>query len=217
MTDRIQEVLDGTRSREELDVAERRELAAFEAALSGMLETLPDDVAPDLSRAVLWRVRELEPAPGWVPGFLVGPRLALAGALRWFWAPRAVRVRPALAFALMGLVLLLPLAGSRLDGGEEPSLQSMRLLVQFRLAAESADQVALVGDFTGWDSRYPLEEVSPGVWSIVVPLEPGMYDYAFVVDGERWALDPLAPSVADGFGGENSRIAVLAPERGGAL
>jgi len=47
----------------------------------------------------------------------------------------------------------------------------------------------------------------------VVPLEAGVHDYAFVVDGEVWTPDPLATSVDDGFGGENSRLSLLPPER----
>jgi hypothetical protein len=46
-----------------------------------------------------------------------------------------------------------------------------------------------------------------------VALEPGVYNYVFVVDGEAMRLDPLAPRVTDGFGGSSSRLAVLAPER----
>jgi 1,4-alpha-glucan branching enzyme len=73
-------------------------------------------------------------------------------------------------------------------------------------------EVALVGDFGGWNIRYQMEQVAPGVWSTAVPLEPGVYDYAFVVDGTTWLLDPLAPAVADGFGGANSRLSVLPPD-----
>jgi hypothetical protein len=47
---------------------------------------------------------------------------------------------------------------------------------------------------------------------VSVPLEPGVYDYGFVVDGSAVRLDPLAPRVADGFGGESSRVTVLSPE-----
>ncbi len=54
------------------------------------------------------------------------------------------------------------------------------------------------------------------MWSVTVPLEPGVHDYAFVVDGEQWRPDPLAPSVDDGFGGTNSRLALLPPDRGPA-
>ena len=42
-------------------------------------------------------------------------------------------------------------------------------------------------------------------------LEPGVYNYVFVIDGKTLRLDPLAPRVTDGFGGASSRVAVLAP------
>jgi 1,4-alpha-glucan branching enzyme len=47
------------------------------------------------------------------------------------------------------------------------------------------------------------------VWTIDVPLEPGVYQYAFVVDGAEWRPDPRAVShVDDGFGRENSVVIV---------
>jgi len=33
------------------------------------------------------------------------------------------------------------------------------------------------------------------------------------VDGTRWVQDPFAERVDDGFGGTNSRVAVLVPAR----
>jgi hypothetical protein len=40
-----------------------------------------------------------------------------------------------------------------------------------------------------------------------------VYNYGFLVNGEQWTLDPLAPRITDGFGGANSRLAVLGPLR----
>lgn len=214
MNERIHDILDGA-TPEALEAAEEQELAAFRAAIAGSLETLPRGECPDLSRPVLWEVRELEPVPAWLPEPLVALWLWGARAFRWLWAPRQVQLRPALAFAWLALLVLLPVVTLR--GGAGAEAEAPRLLVQFRLGTEAAQQVSLVGDFTGWEGRQELEQVAPGVWSVVVPLEPGMYEYGFLVDGERWVLDPLAPTVADGFGGENSRIAVLPPERGSAL
>jgi len=88
-----------------------------------------------------------------------------------------------------------------------------QVLVQFRLDAPQASEVALAGEFTEWQPIYPLKRSEPGIWTVVVPLEPGIHDYAFIVDGERWLPDPMAPAVEDGFGGLNSRIAVLTPDR----
>jgi 1,4-alpha-glucan branching enzyme len=77
----------------------------------------------------------------------------------------------------------------------------------------AARQVAIVGDFNGWDaSATPMQAkraVSGGkaTWSAQVELAPGRHVYAFVVDGARWLVDPLAPQVQDaGFGPSNALI-----------
>jgi 1,4-alpha-glucan branching enzyme len=85
------------------------------------------------------------------------------------------------------------------------------LYVQFRLSAPGASQVAVAGSFTDWRPEYELTEVEPGLWSVMVPLRPGVYDYTFVIDGERMVVDPYAPRVADSFGGSNSRLFLPAP------
>jgi 1,4-alpha-glucan branching enzyme len=84
-----------------------------------------------------------------------------------------------------------------------------RVMVVFRLDAPGVQGVRLAGDFTDWVPGPALTEVSPGVWSTAVPVDLGIHDYAFVVDGTRWVPDPLAEQVDDGFGGSNSRVAVL--------
>jgi len=86
-----------------------------------------------------------------------------------------------------------------------------KVFVQFRLDAPHASAVRLAGSFTGWKPTYTLQQVTSGVWSILIPLEPGVHDYAFVVDGTEWVADPAAPKVDDGFGGINSRLSVLLP------
>jgi 1,4-alpha-glucan branching enzyme len=96
------------------------------------------------------------------------------------------------------------------DGVLVPS--PSKVLVQFRLDAPAAHTVTLAGDFTKWQPKYELTRSAPGVWTIVVPLDPGVHDYAFVVDGNLWTPDPMAPAIADGFGGLNSRVAVLSPD-----
>jgi hypothetical protein len=135
-------------------------------------------------------------------------------ALAWIWAPRPLAVRP--AYALIALVAALSVAA--LAGrGPGPELGPAaaggpKVFVHFRIDAPDAGEVRLAGDFSGWEPAYPLHESAPGVWTVVVPLEPGVHNYAFAIDGERWVADPHAPQVADGFGGTNSRLAVLLPE-----
>ena len=50
-------------------------------------------------------------------------------------------------------------------------------------------------------------DASGTTWSARIPLEPGRHEYAFVVDGQRWVIDPLAPQVPDaGFGPTNAVV-----------
>ena len=54
-----------------------------------------------------------------------------------------------------------------------------------------------------------LQPQTNGVWTLDVPLEPGVYEYAFIIDGQEWRPDPLATASADdGFGMENSVVIV---------
>jgi hypothetical protein len=73
----------------------------------------------------------------------------------------------------------------------------------------NARDVALVGDFNGWDTNANEMKklASDGTWSVKIPLKPGMHTYAFVVDGQQWIVDPLAPQVPDnGFGPANAVV-----------
>ncbi len=73
----------------------------------------------------------------------------------------------------------------------------------------SAQKVALVGDFNGWDEHATpmVRRRNDGAWSAKVPLLPGRHVYAFVVDGRTWLVDPLAPQVPDeGYGPANAVV-----------
>ncbi|HEY0928497.1 MAG TPA: isoamylase early set domain-containing protein [Gemmatimonas sp.] len=82
--------------------------------------------------------------------------------------------------------------------------------IRFDLTLPStANAVAIVGDFNGWDeTKTPMAKRGrDGTWSVRVPLSPGRYTYAFVVDGREWLVDALAPQVPDaGFGPANAVI-----------
>jgi len=59
----------------------------------------------------------------------------------------------------------------------------------FTYYAPSAGNVLLAGDFTDWE-KHPvsLKKQTDGSWKAVVPLEPGMHEYRFLVDGQ-WRDD----------------------------
>jgi hypothetical protein len=81
---------------------------------------------------------------------------------------------------------------------------------QFVLVAPGAKTVVVVGDFNDWSlSATPLVRAAgDGVWWINLPLAPGRYRYAFLVDGTEWQSDPEAPAVEDEFGRPNSVVTI---------
>lgn len=79
----------------------------------------------------------------------------------------------------------------------------------------TAREVAIVGDFNGWDDKAtPMaSRATDGTWSARIALAPGRHVYAFVVDGQKWVVDPLAPQVADdGYGPANAIVVEGAPK-----
>jgi hypothetical protein len=136
---------------------------------------------------------------------------------RWFLQPQPVRVRPALAAALVAVVVGVTwfVADRRSEHAEvvagHVQLESRPVLVRFELVAPNAQQVAVAGSFNEWDEqRVPLTRNSAnGLWSVTLPLRPGEHQYLFVIDGDRWVPDPSAHAqVDDGFGQLNSVIVV---------
>lgn len=201
MDDRMHQALDGYLPIDALTPAERTQLHRYRAIIGTALEPLHRLPAIDVSSAV---ARRVAPSPGPV-------RRSLAAAARWLWSPRPIALRP--AYALVGaLVVAAVISISLLQPAAHARPAPARVLVQFRLGDAGAHEVALVGDFNGWQPEHRLHQVESGVWSVDVALAPGIYNYVFVIDGKTWRLDPLAPRVTDGFGGASSRVAVLSPE-----
>ena len=65
------------------------------------------------------------------------------------------------------------------------------------------------GETATYDLGRMSDEDGDGVWSIVVDLEPGRYQYKYRVDETNWKEDPNNPQkVDDGFGGFNSLVIV---------
>ncbi len=85
--------------------------------------------------------------------------------------------------------------------------------VRFSIKAVDAKKVAIGGSFNHWDAdQYLLTGPdSEGIWTIILPLEEGRYEYLFIIDGKKWVADPEAPFVDDGFGGKNSVFVVKKP------
>ena len=67
-----------------------------------------------------------------------------------------------------------------------------------------ATSVFLAGNFNNWSTSAMPMQLVDGIWQLAITLEPGSYQYKFVINGTTWKEDPEAPSyVDDGFGGKN--------------
>ncbi len=121
-------------------------------------------------------------------------------------SPRPARERPGLRWlspaltALAAVLLVLTVLRTPWHTLPEPP----RVPVELKLAGAKARSVAVVGDFNGWDAA-TMKKGDDGVWRISLSLPPGRYQYAFVVDKEKWLPDPQAATLVDsGYGGADS-------------
>lgn len=79
--------------------------------------------------------------------------------------------------------------------------------VIFTISGIKANQIAVAGDFNGWNtSANQLEDPDgDGIWTGKMYLKPGRYEYMLVVDDGKWVTDPNAKIYADdGFGSRNA-------------
>jgi AMP-activated protein kinase-like protein len=215
MTNRIHSYLDGDLPREALTSEERAGADRLRSVLDAAAGHLRATSAPDLTARVMASI------PAAAPERREERRESpVRAALAWLWSPRPVRIafRPAygLAFAAVAALAVALLGGDSAPPGPVQGAPAVAaapragppVYVQFRLEYRGATSVRVAGTFTGWKPSVELRETAPGEWTALVPLEPGVHDYAFVVDGERWVADPHAPQVDDDFGGTNSRISL---------
>ena len=128
---------------------------------------------------------------------------------RWLIRPRAIRLSPLGALAIAAVFVAVVLW--RPDRPSSPAPASARAF-GFVVVAPRAATVSLVGDFNDWDAaRTPMQRTRTGesVWTAVIPLTPGRYRYAFLVDGVAWLADPTAPAARDDeFGAPSSVVTV---------
>ena len=81
--------------------------------------------------------------------------------------------------------------------------------VRFEADFPRAKAVRVTGSFCDWSAKgLPLERRDDGIWECHLALEPGNYEYRFIVDG-AWLPDPHnTRSAPNEFGGVNSLCVV---------
>ena len=211
--EKMHRYLDGEAGQAEFTPEETREIAAHEEIIAETRNLYRSIEVPDLTARITARLAANALASDAAKGQTQSSTTPFRRMLAWLWEPHPVQLRPAYGVAaVMVLVLVAVIMPIRppLPEMAPTSDVAAKIFVQFRLDAPQASDVHLVGSFTEWRPTYALHETAPGIWSVLVPLEPGVHDYAFLVNG-KWITDPLAPIVDDGFGGSNSRLLVLLP------
>lgn len=166
----------------------------------------PAALKADLTARVMSEIERLPP----------GEIGAAPSRVPWLRRQWTIRLTPLRGLGLAAGLAALLLSARLLDRGLAPTASQREeeapasRLTQFVLVAPEASGVTLVGDFNDWSmSATPLERAEgDGVWHVTVPLEPGRYRYAFVVNGSIWRIDPEAPAAEDEFGHPNSVVTV---------
>jgi len=139
---------------------------------------------------------------------------------RWWWGAAAavllvaVTAKPWRARAVVGRADSAAAGVAQPSGAVTQVAGSEAVRFELKLPAD-AGAVNIVGDFNSWDEKATPMTRTRGndTWTVQVPLSPGRYVYAFVVDGTRWLVDPLAPQVADaGFGPSSAVIVEGGPQ-----
>jgi Glycogen recognition site of AMP-activated protein kinase len=205
----VRQLLDGELSLSDLPPALRAEGEAALRWLAGVDRT-PVVLSTALEEMVMTRVRSHSRSParrGW----------------RWLLSPRELdirlRVRPWVLGAVAAAAAVLFVTLPRRVPWRVRDVASIHapVYVRFVLYAPGAGRVAVAGTFNHWDADAgPLAPThTPGLWTATLPLLPGQHQYVFLVDGQRWVTDPAAPTVDDGFGRQNSVVAVSAQGGGG--
>lgn len=196
----------------------------LEAYLSG---SLTPEQSRDFERqlqaespALLRAVRALRATPAAPPDAEPGPWFTDSVLAKWdarkvplgrrvrdlLLTPRRIQVRPLTALVAAAVSGLAVTALLRTPAAPPAIIRPAAVQVVLKLHAPEAASVHAVGDFNAWSREAtPLVPAAGGEWVARVELEPGLYQYTFLVDGKTFVVDPQAvEKVDDGFGNVNA-------------
>jgi 1,4-alpha-glucan branching enzyme len=95
-------------------------------------------------------------------------------------------------------------------GKEKKKEKTGKKKVVFTLNVDGAVSVSLMADFNNWDDKkHPMKKEHNEIWKKAVFLNPGRYEYRFLVDGE-WRNDSKNNQLCENrFGTYNNFLVVL--------
>ncbi len=88
------------------------------------------------------------------------------------------------------------------------STRGGRRRVEFQLEIGPGHDVGVAGCFNEWEPRRMVDRDGDGCYRCMMLLEPGQYEYKFVVDGE-WKLDDSNPNFCSNSLGTLNSVLVL--------
>jgi len=215
MNDLIDRYLDGELSDDEAralreaiarEPGVEAELRGWERMLSAAAKAEPGAPSAEFTDRVMSRaVGRRGAALGWRRGRFAVPlpaRLAWAATLLVTFtlgvlAPRGGRAPAGPADPPAGTAVTAATAGA------EDEMRVVRLVYESRDPAVRTVRVA--GTFNDWDPEGVVMERKGDLWTAVLILPRGTYEYMYVEDDGRWVTDPLALQTRDdGFGRKNA-------------
>ncbi|MFA5478667.1 MAG: glycogen-binding domain-containing protein [Candidatus Muiribacteriota bacterium] len=80
--------------------------------------------------------------------------------------------------------------------------------VIFFITDKNYSSVAVAGTFNNWSDKNHTMKKKDNIWEVSLKLNPGKYQYKFVINNSEWILDPDNASVIKDGNFENSFIEV---------
>ena len=64
--------------------------------------------------------------------------------------------------------------------------------ILFKIKVPNAKEVQISGDFNDWKPE-DLAQGDKHIWTLTIPISPGVYTYNYIIDGQRKVKDPNNP------------------------
>jgi hypothetical protein len=113
-------------------------------------------------------------------------------------------------YATTGIRVRMPGRAPQLGAAELPvevvRLDDTRVRVTIMYSGD-AEILEITGAWNGWVPLAMVREAN-NRWSAELSLQPGIYQYAIVVNGDLWTVPEGVPSEPDDFGGEMATLVV---------